>query len=72
MNTIDVNTPMLLSWLGAEALVVPVLLVGHPVGRAFDRRTRTPAHLCSGGFILVDPSGIEPLTSTMPLWRSPS
>ena len=21
---------------------------------------------------LVDPSGIEPLTSTMPLWRSPS
>ena len=25
-----------------------------------------------GGFYLVDPSGIEPLTSTMPLWRSPS
>ena len=42
-----------------------------PVDR--QRKYKNPRAIArGGGFHLVDPSGIEPLTSTMPLWRSPS
>jgi hypothetical protein len=41
--------------------------------RFADAAKRKPRAIARcGGFVLVDPSGIEPLTSTMPLWRSPS